>query len=80
MLALKVNLVSSIWEFSAWLLGACNSVNDKSPPTFFGLSDAVEFLPEVLSKDPWELAQLFKQWTCLREKSVCLTSPIKVVD
>jgi len=66
--------------FSAWLLGSCNSVNNKSPPTFFGSGDAVEFFPEVLSKDPWELAWLFEQWTCKREKSEYLTLLVGIID
>jgi hypothetical protein len=61
------------------LLGARNSVNDESPPTFFGSGDAVEFFPEVLSKDPWELARLFEQWTCKREKSEPSPHPCRLL-
>jgi len=42
--------------FYTWPLGAHNSINDESLPTFFGSGDAVEFFLKVLSKDPWELA------------------------
>jgi hypothetical protein len=62
--------------FCAWLLGARNSVNDESPPTFFGSGDVLEFFPEVLSKDPWELARLFEQWTSKREKSKFFASSV----
>ncbi|KIM78407.1 hypothetical protein PILCRDRAFT_90586 [Piloderma croceum F 1598] len=62
--------------FSAWLLGSHNSVNDESPPTFFGSGDTVEFFPEVLSKDPWELTWLFEQWTCKQEKNLKKIDPL----
>jgi hypothetical protein len=57
-----------------------NSVNDESPPTFFGLGDAVEFFPKVLSKDTWELAWLFEQWMCKREKSKPFTLSVRTAS
>ncbi|KAF8515260.1 hypothetical protein BU17DRAFT_51912, partial [Hysterangium stoloniferum] len=39
-------------------------------PTFHGSGDSMEFFSEVLERDPWELAWLFKQWLCKREKNI----------
>ncbi|KAF8507902.1 hypothetical protein BU17DRAFT_71015 [Hysterangium stoloniferum] len=55
--------------FSTFILGARNSVNDEALPTFHGSGDSMEFFSEVLERDPWELARLFEQWLCKREKS-----------
>jgi hypothetical protein len=64
--------------FSTFILGARTSVNDEAPPTFHGSGDSIEFFPEVLERDPWELARLFEQWLCKIEKSkhpvLCLKS------
>jgi hypothetical protein len=51
------------------MLGSRSSVNDDATPQFHASGDAIEFFPEVLGKDPWELARLFEQWNCKREKS-----------
>jgi hypothetical protein len=37
----------------------------------------MEFFPEVLERDPWELACLFEQWLCKREKSMYLVIKFK---
>lgn len=50
-------------------MGARNSVNDDTPPTFHGAGDSEAFFPECLTKSNWEIARLFEQWLCKREKS-----------
>jgi hypothetical protein len=58
-----------VWTGSEYV-GECkllhNSVNDESPPTFFGLGDAVEFFPKVLSKDTFD----YLSSGCAKEKRV----------
>ncbi|KAF8514581.1 hypothetical protein BU17DRAFT_52486, partial [Hysterangium stoloniferum] len=38
--------------------------------TFHGSGDSMEFFSEVLERDLWELARLFEQWLCKREKNI----------
>ena len=51
------------------MLRSHGSINDEATPQFHASGDAIDFFPEVLGKDPWELTRLFEQWNCKREKS-----------
>ncbi|KAF7965152.1 hypothetical protein HWV62_45392 [Athelia sp. TMB] len=53
--------------YSAFFLGARNSVNDAMPPIFHGSGDAEKFFSECFGKTNWEVAKLFEQWLCKRE-------------
>lgn len=51
------------------MLGSRSSVNDEATPQFHAFMNAIDFFPEVLGKDPWEVTRLFEQWNCKHEKS-----------
>ena len=65
----QLDCLSERMGCSTFLLGSRGSVNDEATPQFHASGDAIDFFPEVLSKDPWELTRLFEQWNCKQEKS-----------
>lgn len=65
----QLDCLSERTGWSTFVLGSRSSVNDEATPQFHASGDAIEFFPEVLGKDPWELTRLFEQWNCKREKS-----------
>ncbi|KAF7981821.1 hypothetical protein HWV62_31943 [Athelia sp. TMB] len=56
--------------YSAFFLGARNSVNDAMPPIFHGSGDAEKFFSECFGKTTWEVSKLFEQWLCKRETTI----------
>lgn len=67
---LQLEWLASRTGYNTILLGVRGSVNDEAGPQFNAAGDAEDFFPEVLGKDPWEVARLFEQWCCKREKSM----------
>jgi len=60
----QLDCLSERMGWSTFLLGSHGSINDEATLQFHASGDAIDFFPEVLSKDPWELTRLFEQWNC----------------
>jgi len=54
----------------AFLFLSRSHVDDAAKPTWFGTAECDNFLRETLYLDPLDVARLFEQWACARQKSM----------
>ena len=71
----QLDCLSEHTGWISYLLSSCSSVDDEATLQLHVSGDAIDFFPEVLGKDPWELTHLFEQWNCKHETSKWISLP-----